>query len=135
MAPNLGTGSPAPLTLEEAPEVKQPEAKQEQKPQHWFLVSGEIEYVMGAGSPADPKRLERINVNCLFFGDSRELRVRDLAKIQTTLQMQFHTKHMRTHARPPEEITDVTIFAFSHMGCMTRDEFYAGAPAPGTVQQ
>ena len=118
MALNVDSEAPAPLVIKD-----EPEKTVNQVPRHWFLISGAVEYVQLPGD--EPKSYK---VNCIYAGESDHLRVRDLAKIQTTLQMHFHTKYSRRHPQPPDEITDAVIYSIGYLGFFTDEEFYAGAP-------
>lgn len=89
----------------------------------YFLVSGEIEYRDGEGDS-----FKTMRVNGIHSGE-RYLIVKDLAKIQTMLQMQFHHKNQRRSPNPPE-ITDAVIYSVTFLGEFTHEEFHAGAPVP-----
>ena len=99
---------------EETP--KTPETRQ-----HYFLVSGEIEFIEVAKNKA--KNSRTVKVNGVLAAPENKLPARMLGSVQTTLQMQFHTKYSKTHPTPPEEITDVVITSISYLGEFTSAEF------------
>jgi hypothetical protein len=90
---------------------------------HYYLVSGEVEYV--ETKDALPKT---VKVNCVHIDMSTKLNIKSLAQIQTLLQMHFHTKYSMTHKTPPEAITDAIIGSVSYLGVFTNDEFHKDAP-------
>jgi F0F1-type ATP synthase delta subunit len=87
---------------------------------HYFLVSGQVEYLKDTVYFTE-------HVNGVHISDTQELAVKNLGQVQTMLQMQFHQKYSRKNSRAPE-ITDVVIFAVSHLGLFSHEEFYAEAP-------
>lgn len=90
---------------------------------HYFLVAGEIHFLDSKFNKS-PKTLK---VNAVYQGSGVGLIARDLAKIQTRLQMAFHQKYSRTHSEAPN-VTDCVILGCSYIGTHTSEEFLAGAP-------
>ena len=114
-------------TTEETP--KAPETKQ-----HYFLVSGEIEFIEVAKNKA--KNSRTMKVNGVHASPENKLPARMLGSIQTMLQMHFHAKYSKTHPSPPEEITDAIITSIFYLGEFTNTEFtkdvQSDPPTPGT---
>ena len=95
--------------------------------QHYFLVSGEVEFTEVSKSKTEFSRA--MKVNGIQVWKDRELPAAALAKIQTTLQLHFHQKYSKTHKAPPKEVTGVTIMAIIHLGEFTNEEFMKDAPS------
>ena len=91
---------------------------------HYFVVSGEVEYIENKGE--SPKYMK---VNGIYPSVGQKLAVHELGQIQIMLQMHFHAKYMKTHEGPPE-ITDAVIGSITYLGSFTEEEFHKEGPTP-----
>jgi len=92
---------------------------------HFFLVSGEVTYSVGEGP------IQTSGANAIHTQDKETFVGKDLAKIQTALQLYFHTVHSRTSPTPPE-IHNVVILGIFPLGQHDPKIFNAGIPKPNT---
>lgn len=91
---------------------------------NYFLITGQIEFCESRHNKAPRTML----VNTVFRGSNMGMTAKDLAAIQTNLQMRFHHKYSKMHKQPPHEITDVVMFPPAYIGTFTETDFQANAP-------
>ena len=86
------------------------------KRRHHWLVSAELVYL------TEDERQVTTKLNAIHMTDVQQVSAVDLGKIQQNLQLHFHQRS----GRDPEnhlKVLDITVFAVSHLGHMTQDEF------------
>lgn len=106
------------------------EQPQQSIPHAYFLISGEVEYVEPAQDQEQQPTFKYRKVDMIFSTPEFRIVGKDLAKIQTNLQLAFHRKHSRTAGEAPQ-VTSVVILAVSLLGQMLPEGFRAGVPNEG----
>lgn len=95
---------------------------------HFFMCTGQVAFTLEnltEGQSLDPTKIQMLVSNTVLFTRDGTIKVRDIAHVQQSLQMNVMNR-LRDGVEPPAFV-DCVITGIFPLGQMTQEEFEAGS--------
>lgn len=103
---------------------------------HFFMCTGQVAFYPGnitEGQTIDPAMVQILVSNTVLFTRDGTIKVRDIANVQQSLQMNVLNRYK--DGQEPPAFLDCVLTGIFPLGVMTEEEFEANSPMAAIRQQ